>query len=95
MRSAVHLPLTRVWAVVIAIFLLSAWIARMLSRRGLVMPSYWTGLVGLLAIGVALFMSWRGIGDPGVHSRAAIGVLRGLVGIGAMLWVLAMLFPFL
>jgi hypothetical protein len=59
------------------------------------MPSYWVGLVALLAIGVALVMSWRGLGDPGVHTPTTRRVLRSVVGAGAFLWLLAMVFPFL
>ena len=95
MRSDVHLPLIRVWAVAVPIFLVFAGISRALTSRALPMPSYWAGLVGLLAIGIALIMSWRGLGDPGIHTPLTATVLRGFVGIGILLWCLAMLFPFL
>jgi hypothetical protein len=65
MSSSGRRPLIRVWAVAGAIFLIFAAISRALMHRPSPMPSYWTGLVGLLAIGVALIMSWRGLGDPG------------------------------
>jgi hypothetical protein len=95
MRAGVHRPLIRVWAVAVPIFLVFAGISRALTDRASPMPSYWTGLVGLLAIGVALVISWRGLGDPGIHSPLTTAVLRGFVGIGIFLWFLAMLFPFL
>ncbi|HTE47529.1 MAG TPA: hypothetical protein VK636_19965 [Gemmatimonadaceae bacterium] len=76
-------------------FLVTAWISHTLNRRALAMPSYWVGLVGLLAIGIALIMSWRGAGDPGVHGPVTAGLLRGVVAIGAVLWLMAMVFPFL
>jgi hypothetical protein len=95
MRSEGHLPLIRVWAVAVPIFLVAAWISRALTSRTSPMPSYWVGLVGLLAIGVALVISWRGLGDPGIHTPMTVAVLRGVVGIGILLWFLAMLFPFL
>jgi hypothetical protein len=95
MRSETHLPLVRVWAVAVPIFLLAAWISRVLAHRASPMPSYWTGLVGLLAIGVALIMSWRHLCNPGSHTPLQAGLLRGLLGIGLFFWLVAMLFPFL
>ena len=95
MRSDVRPPLIRVWAVAVPVFLVFAGISRALTHRASPMPSYWTGLVGLLAIGVALIISWRGVGQPGIHSPLTVALLRGFVGIGIFLWLLAMLFPFL
>ena len=95
MRLDIHPPLIRVWAVAVPVFLAFAGISRALSHRSSPMPSYWTGLIGLLAIGIALIISWRGLGHPGIHSPLAVALLRGLVGIGIFLWFLAMLFPFL
>jgi hypothetical protein len=85
----------RVWAFAVPVFLVSTWISRTLTGHASPMPSYWTGLVGLLAIGVALIMSWRGVGNTGAHTPLVAGLLRGLVAIGIVLWFLAMLFPFL
>jgi hypothetical protein len=95
MRPQVHVPLVRVWVFAAAIFLPAARISRSLARPETAMPSYWVGLVGLLAIGVALIMSWRGLGDPGVHTPMTRRILRGSVGLGAFLWLVAMVFPFL
>jgi hypothetical protein len=95
MRSEAHMPLGRVWAVAVPIFLVSAWSSRALTHRTSPMPSYWVGLVGLLAIGAALIISWRGLGNPGGYTPRTAAVLRGVVGIGIVLWFLAMLFPFL
>jgi hypothetical protein len=44
---------------------------------------------------VALVISWRGLGDPGVHAPMTRRILRGVVVFGAVLWILAMAFPFL
>ena len=95
MRAHVHTPLIRVWAVAVPIFLVFAGTSRALTHRASPMPSYWTGLVGLLAIGVALVISWRGLGDPAIHSPLTAAVLRGVVVIGIFVWILAMLFPLL
>ena len=95
MRLDIRPPLIRVWAVAVPVFLAFAGISRALTHRASPMPSYWTGLIGLLAIGIALIISWRGLGHPGIHSPLTVDLLRGLVGIGILLWLLAMLFPFL
>lgn len=95
MSSHARIPLAHVWAVAVPTFLVAAWISRQLVHRPTPMPSYWTGLVGLLAIGVALAWSWRGLGDAGVHTVPARRLLRGGVALGVVLWVLAMVFPFL
>lgn len=95
MATHAHVPLTRVWAATAVVFLAAALASRALVHRPSPMPSYAVGLVGLLAVGVALALSWRGLGDPGMHAPATRRVLRGAVVLGAVLWVLAMLFPFL
>ena len=95
MPSRAHVPLGRVWLLALAIFIVAVRGSRALARPATPMPSYWVGLIGLLAIGGALVMSWRGLGDPGVHSPGWRRILRGLVAVGALLWILAMLFPFL
>lgn len=95
MRLDVRPPLILVWAVAVPVFLAFVWISRALYDRASPMPSYWTGLIGLLAIGVALNISWRRLRHPGIHSLLTAALLRGLVGIGIFLWLLAMLFPFL
>ena len=95
MRLDIHPPLIRVWAVAVAVFLAFAGISRALAHRTSPMPSYWTGLIGLVAIGIALIISWRGLGHPAIRSPLTVALLRGLVGIGIFLWLLAMLFPFL
>jgi uncharacterized membrane protein len=79
----------------VPIFLVTAWISRLLARPATSLPSYWVGLIGLLAIGVALVMSWRGLGDPGVHAPLTRRALRGVVALAGVLWILAMVFPFL
>jgi hypothetical protein len=95
MRLDARPPLIRVWAVAVPVFLTSAGISLALTHRASPMLSYWTGLIGLLAIGIALIISWRGLGHPGIHSPLTVTLLRALVGIGIFLWLLAMVFPFL
>jgi hypothetical protein len=90
-----RVPLVRVWAVAVPTFLVAAWMSRQLAHRSTPIPSYWVGLIGLVAIGGALVWSWRGLGDAGVHAPFARRLLRVLVGLGVGLWVLAMVFPFL
>jgi protein-S-isoprenylcysteine O-methyltransferase Ste14 len=95
MTSKARTPLAHVWAAAVAVFLVTAWASRRLSQQPAPIPAYWVGLVALLVLGVALVWSWRGLGDPGVHSTPTRRVLRGVVALGAVLWCLAMVFPFL
>ena len=53
--------------------------------------SYYVGLVGLLAIGVALVLTWRWVGQAGPASLAARAALRVLLAFVGVLWVIAML----
>ena len=95
MEARDRMPLARVWAAAGAVFFISAWASRSLTQRASAMPSYWVGLIGLLAIGVALFLSWRGLADPSAHSASTRRLLRGAVVLGVVLWCAAMVFPFL
>lgn len=95
MATHVHTPLGRVWAMTAVVFLLAALTSRALTRLPSPMPSYWVGLVGLLAVAAALVLSWRDVGVPGAHTTTMRRVLRGAVALGALVWLLAMIFPFL
>ena len=95
MPARAHVPLGRVWAIAIAIFVGAAWISRSLARPATAGASYWIGLVGLLAIGAALVMSWMRLGDQSAYSSMTRLVLRGVVAVGVVLWIGAMIFPFL
>lgn len=95
MQARVQWSLPRVWAVAATTFVLAAGISRSLAASAAAKPAYWTGLVGLLALGAALWASWRHLGAPGTHSAVMWRVLRLVVVLGALLWVVAMLFPFL
>ena len=95
MRTHAHVPLVRVWAVAAAVFTLAALTSRALTRLPRPMPAYWVGEVGLLAVGVALVLSWRGLGVAGAYTATTRRVLRGVVAFGALLWLIAMLVPFL
>lgn len=95
MEARDRMPLYRVWAAAGAVFFISAWTSRSLTERASPMPSYWVGLIGLLAVGVALLLSWRGLADPSAHSPSTRRLLRGAVVLGVVLWCVAMVFPFL
>lgn len=57
--------------------------------------SYYVGLVGLLAIGFALALTWEWVGRAGPASGVArVGIRAGVLLLG-VLWTLAMVFPFL
>ena len=94
MQARVHWSLPRVWAFAATTFILAAGISRSLTAAASPAPAYWTGLVGLLALGAALWASWRHLGVRGARSAVRWRVLRLIVVLGAVLWVAAMLFPF-
>lgn len=86
------------WAGALVLFLISAWASRALHPshpEPRPQASYYVGLVGLLAIGVALVLTWRWVGQAGPASSGARTALRVLLVVGGMLWVAAMVFPFL
>ena len=87
--------LARVWGIAAAIFVFAAAASRALAGRPSPVPSYVAGIVGLLAIGVALVLSWRRVGVAGAHTPATRRVLRVAIALGAVLWLGAMLFPLL
>lgn len=86
------------WAGALLVFLICAWASRALHPAGPVLrppASYYVGLVGLLAIGLALALTWRWVGVAGPASSATRAGLRVLLLLGGVLWVAAMVFPFL
>jgi hypothetical protein len=95
MTTRTRVPLALVWAAAVTVFVGSVLVSRALLDRPTPWPAYWAGLVGLLAIGAALLLSWRGLGEPGAHSTATRRALRGIVAAGAFIWFVAMVFPFL
>lgn len=95
MTTHARVPLGRVWAAAVTVFVIAVFVSRALPKQRTPWPSYWAGLVGLLAVGVALLLSWRGLGEPGAHSTGTRRALRVVVAFGALLWFLAMVLPFL
>lgn len=85
----------QLWVVSGAVFATSVLVVRLLGRgEDVRMLSLGVGYVGLSAIGVALFLTWRWLNEAGPRSFVIRVPLR-LAIVGAMLlWVLAMLFPF-
>jgi hypothetical protein len=57
--------------------------------------SYYVGLAGLLAIAVALLLTWRWVGRMAADRRGMRVALRGVLVMGMLLWLVAMVFPFL
>src|SRR5690349_15881107 len=67
------------WAGALLVFLVSAWAPTALHPASLVQrppASYYVGLVGVLAIGLALVLTWRCVGQAGPASSAARAGLR-------------------
>ena len=88
------------WVGAVLIFLVSAWGSNaLLAPAGSVVTrpgaSYYVGLVGLVAIGIALWLTWEWARRVGPASRGARAALRGLLVAVTVLWFMAMLFPFL
>jgi len=86
------------WLAAVIVFLSSAWASgALLPTVPVTRPpaSYYVGLVGLLAIGLALALTWEWVGRAGpssIGTRAAIRLVLVFLGV---LWALAMIFPFL
>ena len=91
----------QLWIGALLIFVVSAWISnRLLPTAGGTIPtsppaSYYIGLVGLLAIGIALVLTWSWVRRSGPVSRSTRALLQGLLAVGAVLWLAAMVFPFM
>ena len=87
------------WAGAVAFFFVCAWASTMLlpTTRTATGPtaSYYVGLGGLLAIGLALGLTWVWLGRKGPASRLARVGLQVVLVIGTLLWLVAMVFPFL
>lgn len=86
------------WAGALLLFLITAWASRALHPSHPVdrpSASYYVGLLGLLAIGLALVLTWRWVGQAGPASSGARAGLQALLVVGGLLWVAAMVFPFL
>lgn len=86
------------WAGALLIFFAGAWGATALLPTGPATrptASYYVGLVGLVAIGIALVLTWLWVQRAGPASRAPRAVLQMLLIVGAVLWLAAMVFPFL
>jgi len=78
------------------VFTASVVVVRLLGRGyGVRTASLWIGYVGLAAIGVALLLTWRWLNHGGPRSLAVRIPLRLVVVAAILLWVLALLFPFL
>jgi hypothetical protein len=91
----------RLWVGALLILLASAWGSRLLppaagpTTRTTLPASYYAGLVGLLGIGIALVLTWLWVQRSGPTSRGTRAVLLALLAVGTVLWLAAMVFPFL
>ncbi len=89
------------WAIAVILFVLSARVSIALAPADTTTnqtfrtaaASYFAGLVGLVGVGVALVLTW------GWAARTESATLGSFVQLGvvlaAVLWLLAMIFPFL
>lgn len=101
MRIQSGRQIAALWAGALLVFMASAWGSTALLPDGpLTRPtrptaSYYVGLVGLLAIGVAIVLTWMWVRRTGPAERGTRAVLQVLLATGAVLWLAAMVFPFL
>ena len=93
--------LTGVWVGALLIFVASAWGSHLLLPTAVptttISPpaSYYVGLLGLLAVGIALVLTWSWVRRPGPTSQGTRAVLQALLAVGTVVWLAAMVFPFL
>jgi hypothetical protein len=91
----------RLWVGALLILVASAWGTHLLlstagpTNRTSPPASYYVGLLGLLAIGIALVLTWLWVQRSGPTSRGTRAVLPALLAVGTVLWLAAMVFPFL
>jgi hypothetical protein len=86
----------QLWLTCGAIFAACVVITRMLGRGEPVrMTALWIGYAGLAAIGVALILTWGWVSRVGPRSPALRIPLRLAIVTGIVLWVVALVFPFL
>jgi hypothetical protein len=96
MRLQSKAELGRLWLISAAIFTASVTFVRALGRSTEVrLTSLLIGYAGLLAIGVALFRTQRWLSASGPRSSLLRYTLQGLLGLTMVLWLVAMVFPFL
>jgi hypothetical protein len=96
MRIQTGRDLGRIWLVAGIVFGASVGIVLLLgrdpSRR---MPALWIGYVGLAAVGAALLLSAHWVDHSGPLSLRARLALHTLIAAALVLWLLALVFPFL
>jgi hypothetical protein len=96
MRIESNRDVGQLWLVSTAVFLLSVGVVRRLGRDESVrIAALWIGYAGLAAIGLALLLTWQWLNRGGPRSPFARVPLRLTVVTGIVLWVFALLFPFL
>ena len=89
------------WVGALIIFVASAWGSTLLlppdGTTARIGPpaSYYVGLLGLLAVGIALVLTWSWVRRSGPISQSARTALQALLAVGTVLWLAAMVFPFL
>lgn len=86
----------QLWLASGAIFAVCVGITRSLGHGEEVRKTgLWVGYVGLAAIGAALLLTWLWLGRSGPRSLILRLPLQLLVATGVLLWVVALVFPFL
>ena len=88
--------LGRLWFIAGGVFFTCVAIVKSLGRREEAMRvSLWVGYVGLAAVGAVLLASWVWVERSGPASPVILAGLYALIAVGIVLWLLALVFPFL
>lgn len=98
MRIQSGRQIAALWVGALLVFLASAWGSTALLPAGPVTSptaSYYVGLAGLVAIAIALALTWVWVRRTGPASRGTRAGLQVLLAVGGVLWLAAMVFPFL
>lgn len=96
MRIESNRDVGQLWLVSTAVFAVSVGIVRSLGRDESVRTAaLWIGYVGLAAVGLALMLTWQWLNNGGPRRLVVRVPLRLTVVTGIVLWVVALVFPFL
>jgi len=96
-RAVMPVRTSRILAVVWAIALFALYVFTRIAdgvyATGAVKRGYAIGLIGLLAVGAALLISWKWFRTSGPKTGTPHAVVRMLLILGTFLWLVLMLFP--
>lgn len=96
MRVQTSRDVGRVWLFTAIIFLVTVAVVRLMGRNpDTKMTALWIGYVGLAALGAALLLTARWVNQSGPSSVLARVALYLTIAVALVLWLLALVFPFM